>query len=808
MGDFARAEPLLLQDLEITKKAVRETHPEYSTVLNNLASVYVAMGTRDNSRKDLVRAEPLFRQALDIKRKVYGETHPSYAVGLKNLASFYVSLGAFDHNSKEFARAEPLLRQALEIERKTLAADHPANASGLHSLAYISMQIGDYGRAEPLYRQVLELEKKSHGEKHPKYIEDVSQLALLYHAMGDDTRALPLFRQVLDLQDVLTRDTSGSVGERQRLRMFADRRYFLDSLVSVILDSGGSPGEVYSRILDWKGVVSAGLADDRLSRDQPELAPILAELFQVRGRLANMAFESPVATQRTTWKRQFDELFTRKEGLEADLAARSATYRQSRQSPNPDQVSAALAEGSVLIDLFEYKYHSRAERGQLHPHCGSRLLACVVRPGRPVAVVSLGSTPPVEKAVREWRKAITEHRAEALRAASAELGKLVWEPLRPHLEGVRTALISPDGALTAFPFAALPGSRPGSYLIEDLAIGYVASGRQLVESRATSDTVGRGLLAVGGVDFQAEPGRPPAAPSPSFAMRMSGPVLTQRGGFVDLPGTAAEALAVRQAFSTAFPDQPAERLTGTRASETELKRRLDGGHVKVLHLATHGFFESPARVAVLRAHARAEGGLDLPDLGGKDADDSAAFALTPLLRSGVVLAGGGRKFEPEDLSADAPVRDDGILTAEEVQALDLRGCELVVLSACETGLGDLERGQGVMGLQRAFQAAGARAVVASLWKVDDTATAVLMERFYTHLWAEKLPRLEALRQAQLDVLRNPSLTTRRTQQSPRGISPTAEPLKSGGTVESTKSAMMGRCDPALWAAFLLSGDAS
>jgi CHAT domain-containing protein len=170
-----------------------------------------------------------------------------------------------------------------------------------------------------------------------------------------------------------------------------------------------------------------------------------------------------------------------------------------------------------------------------------------------------------------------------------------------------------------------------------------------------------------------------------------------------------------------------------------------------------------------------------------------------LLRSGVVLAGGGRAPDaaPVDLSPNAPTRDDGILTAEEVQALDLRGCELVVLSACETGLGKLEYGQGVLGLQRAFQAAGARAVVASLWKVDDKATGALMERFYTNLWTRKLPKLKALREAQLSVLNDPGFAT-----LTRAPGATAEKLPEGGKIDQPGT----RSDPALWAAFVLGGD--
>jgi CHAT domain-containing protein len=139
-----------------------------------------------------------------------------------------------------------------------------------------------------------------------------------------------------------------------------------------------------------------------------------------------------------------------------------------------------------------------------------------------------------------------------------------------------------------------------------------------------------------------------------------------------------------------------------------------------------------------------------------------------------------------------------------VQALDLRGCELVVLSACETGLGALEHGQGVLGLQRAFQAAGARAVVASLWKVDDDATGVLMERFYANLWTKKLPKLEALREAQLAVLNDPGLVERR-RAAKRALGPKAENLPDGGRVAPAEG-RGERSDPSLWAAFVLGGD--
>ncbi len=262
---------------------------------------------------------------------------------------------------------------------------------------------------------------------------------------------------------------------------------------------------------------------------------------------------------------------------------------------------------------------------------------------------------------------------------------------------------------------------------------------------------------------------------------------------------------IAQLFDAAFPQQHALVLTGTAPTEAAVKQQL-GRHWRHLHLATHGFFESPARVAAIRAGLKSD---ELSLAGVGSSEESASLALSPLLHSGVALVGAARKTEdvPPGAPGSVPDREDGILTAEEVQSLDLRGTELVVLSACETGLGKGYYGQGVMGLQRAFLAAGARAVVASLWRVDDAATTVLMEQFYTNLWTKKMPKLEALRQAQLTILNNPGLVRGAQAElaKQRGLAEHAEKLPDGGKTR-VPNANATRSDPALWAAFVLSGD--
>jgi CHAT domain-containing protein len=388
----------------------------------------------------------------------------------------------------------------------------------------------------------------------------------------------------------------------------------------------------------------------------------------------------------------------------------------------------------------------------------------------------LGDLPPIERHMEAWRQAVRTNDARALDAAADRLRRLLWQPIRPHLGESRVVLIAPDGPLARFPFAALPGQQPGSFLMEELTIGYVSSARQLADLAHRDDppTAPAGLLGLGGLDFDNIPGG--------------------NNPFPPLPGTGLEAERALALFAGRFPDQPKALLRGAEPTpdkiRTELKRRY-----AYLHLATHGFFESPDRLARL-LHAARQADRDLsPTQRQAQAD---VLDLLPLLKSGLALAGANR------------AGNAALLTAEDLAGLDLRGCELVVLSACETGLGELHRNEGVLGLQRNFHAAGARSVAASLWQVSDAATSVLMEQFYTHLWDRDKPmgKLEALRQAQLFVLRHPDKVRARAQElkaeaARRGIlGDVATELPDGGKVEPA----LPRSPVAWWAAFVLSGD--
>jgi CHAT domain-containing protein len=261
----------------------------------------------------------------------------------------------------------------------------------------------------------------------------------------------------------------------------------------------------------------------------------------------------------------------------------------------------------------------------------------------------------------------------------------------------------------------------------------------------------------------------------------------------------AEADAVADLFRTAT-GAAAEVLTGPQATKDRLRAAL-GGH-RYLHLATHGYFADPKLRSALAPPQDPKTALGSWEALGR----SEATGLYPGLLSGLV--GAGANAPPQDPSTGVLDVGAGVMTAEEVAGLDLHGCELAVLSACDTGLGLTAGGQGVLGLQRAFHQAGVPAVVASLWSVQDAATSVLMERFYTNLWVQRLPKLEALRRAQLAVLNDRGLVERRgAELTKRGIREVAEELPQGGRiVPPDRSGPGRRSPPAWWAAFVLSGD--
>jgi CHAT domain-containing protein len=484
----------------------------------------------------------------------------------------------------------------------------------------------------------------------------------------------------------------------------------------------------------WKGVVSLRQQQMRRLRRQlvgsdPRTARLFADLESATRRLAALVNTTPGPRQRDTYRQRLDEANAEVERLQKELAAVSTAFRKEMEQRRrtPDELRQALPNGVALVDLLEYgQFTPRAKGGDSWER---RLTAFVVRKDRPVVWVELGPVESLAESVEQWRQGLPQRRRPVFDDddPAVTLRQRLWEPLEPHLKGVATVLISPDGAVACLPWGALPGSTPDKYLIEERAVAVIAVPQflpELLAAQKKGDAGPPALLLVGDVDYGAAPGKADV----EIASRGLSTVLQRASGasWRRLPATRQETVAIGELYRRCFPAGTAKSLEEGGATERAVREAAP--RCAWLHLATHGYF-APHKVnaALDRGKKRAEPSLSL-------AEQRGFVGFPQGLLAGVVLAGankGGGEGE-----------DDGVLTALEMAELDLRGVELAVLSACETGLGVKSGGEGLLGLQRAFQVAGARSTVASLWSVPDEATRALMERFYANLWEKKMGRLE------------------------------------------------------------------
>jgi tetratricopeptide (TPR) repeat protein/CHAT domain-containing protein len=777
LGDYAKAEPLYRQALEIKKKALGENHPGTALSLNNLAALYQSLG-------DYAKAEPLCRQALEINRKVLGENHPDTARSLNNLAALYVSLG-------DYAKAEPLHRQALEIRKKVLGGNHADTATSLNNLAELYWSLGDYPKAEPLYRQALEINRKVLGENHPDTARSLNNLAALYVSLGDYAKAEPLCQQALEISLGGLRHNFGILSERQQLALESSSQGSLNGYLSLASAAGISDGAVYAYVLESKGAVTARQALVRLERRRPDLKHLFDELQTVGARLANLSLSGADPKHPEVRLQTIEALTEQKEVLEGKLAAQYHAFAQTREAARLGRdeqlrkLQAAIPAQTALVDVLEYTHIAppSAKKGPFESE--RRLVAFVVRSAadakkqRAVTRIELGPTRAVTRAVEGWRQVAVDPgvpRTNGLEFLQ-QLRTLVWDKLEPALVGAETILVSPDGPLCRFPLGALPGSKPDTYLVEERTIVVIPLPRLLPQLAASgtadrSPTVAESLLMVGDVDYGGSPGQ-----ADMLATR-SAPRSQSLHGFRKLEHSAAEIASIRDSFEQRFDHGSVRFLRKEKATESAFREQAP--EFRWLHLATHGFYDPPELRELRHAqapHERGDRTQGLFERGG-------IAGYNPGLLSGLALAGANRQ------SVNAG-EDDGILTALEVSSLDLSGVELAVLSACETGLGSTAGatagGEGLLGLQRAFQMAGAQTVMAGLWRVPDRETMLLMQRFYRNLWDKKLPKAQALREAQIWLLRD--------GKPPRGLD-----------VPDENANPSKRLLPKYWAAFVISGD--
>ncbi len=785
-GEYATARPLYERALSLYEHRLGPDHSSVTTVRYNLAHLYAGLGGFAEARQQFDRviatwarvlgpehplvaravaalaemmaeqgldaeATALYQRALAIREGTLGAHHRDVARTLSYLSTSISRLG-------QIRRAHELSSRALGIWEQSGILDSRDVADALVIHGTIQGALGDHVKARASYDRASVLLRRIVGPTHPDVAKVHGSLATALMNLGQPSEALRYALEAEAIGRDHLRLTLRHLPERQGLEYAAKRPRGLNVALSLLHASSASADVVLDAVIRSRTLMLDEMAARRhtgTDHTRSDLAPLWASLGAARQRLANLVVRGPVQQQPGQYLALVEEARRDKEAAERSLAERSARFRAelAQSEIGLDAIRATLPPQSALVSFVRYDRTTAGRLGSIASY-----LALVARPESDPIAVPLGSAEDIDRLVAAWRQETVAGflrftrspltTASAHRLAGARLRQRIWDPVAVHMHGVSKVFVVPDGALHLVPLAALP-TGSADYLLETgPTIHYMSSERDVVPASAPPSP-GQGLFALGGPAFGddailAGPGSLP----PTMAEARRGDAGASCGTlqalhFQPLPGSHREATEV-SAFWNQFGARdtgPAQLRTDQDANEQAFKRYAPGH--RVLHLATHGFFLGDA-CSPWAGSTRSVGGLTT----AVNSPPRAAVLESPLLLSGLALAGANRR------GFAGPEQEDGILTAEEVASLNLEGVEWAVLSACDTGLGEVRVGEGVFGLRRAFQVAGTRTVIMSLWPVDDEAARQWMHSLYQGRFQKRLDTAEAVREASLTVLRD------------------------------------------------------
>ena len=702
MGAYERAEPLYLEAIKIQEKVHGKENGLYSQDLVGLANLYRAMGSYK-------LAESRFVEVIKINEKVYGKEHPEYATSLVGLGLLYKRMGKYE-------LAEPLYLEAKNIYERVFGKEHSSYAVSVGNLAVLYWTMGSYDRAEPLYIEGIKIMEKVLGKEHPFYATSLSNLGRFLASQGRYSDSVLWLDRARKATASHITKVLPSLSAKRRHVFLKEKFYWkLRFALSVAYQSRSSSRSATLSagwLLNSKAIVHQTSAESALL-STPEATGLVQRLRTVRKQLAEFAINAAEGTTQET-RAKLVELENREREINKELAA----FRLiDTDTPwiNIGTVQSNLPIGSVLINIARFEPRNIKEDKNLDP-----IYAAWIIPASgegDVKLIDLGDAKKIEKQVAALRKQLNASIAGDINQTGEEslekefirqsklISKLVFAPLEDHLTGIEEILVSPDGELWTIPWETLQ-TADDKYVLEKYRIRYLTSGRELASNQRKGRYSGDPVV-MADPDYDLSPVKIKKVNDSNKQILRSAATAT----FTRLPSSRTEASAIKAPLE-GYTGSTAQMLLGAEAQESAFKQLH---RPRSLVLSTHGYFD--------KYKAKKAGDID----------------VNPLLRCGLALAGANnRKKAMED------GKEDGILTGLEIVGTDLRGTELVVLSACETGLGEVTSGEGVAGLRQAFQLAGAQSVVSSLWQVEDGETARLMKLFFQNLASGK-SKSEALR---------------------------------------------------------------
>ena len=797
LGNYGKAIRLGTETLEIRKRVLGTEHPDYALSLSDLAVFYAY-------QSNYGEAVRLGTEALEIRKRILGTEHLDYAMSLSNLAGFYSDLGDY----KEGVR---LGMKALEIRKRVLGTEHPDYASSLNNISQIYSNLGDNEEAIRLSTMALEIRKKIFGMEHSDYVHSLCILALCYANSGNFKKALryatiaqgigkriwgtehPYYMTILN--DIAAYNANlGNYGEAIRIEkdVLEMRKKHLE-VESIDYATFGNLASFYSELGIYKGAFL--YLKKRIDVFHPHILKIfldqsshLKETFWERykyiynknlpfyvykymnaesiGELYNktclfakgLLLNSGIELRKLIFESGDSVLIDKFNALSTNISI----YNKIIEKPNSER----FMDADSLNNAIQQQEMELARESKVYGDYTRNLAIswkdvkeCLKAEDIAIEFIDfpiMGTDSIMYAALTLKKDYESPHmvmlfeRKQLMNIPAStyytqqHTYDLIWKPLEEELKNVKNIYFSPSGELHRIGIEYVPVSKTEN-ICDKYSLHRLSSTRHL--ALIQDDTKGEQSILFGGINYDERTEVVPNISTSSEGVfrgidvmfRADVDSLSLRGSFDYLEGTKRET------------DEIANRMkqhqiryqyySGSDGSEESFKK-LNGTRPKMIHIATHGFYLTEAE-AKQSNFARPQVELMMGDnqRTGHPIEDK------PMTRSGLLFSGCNHAIRHEPIPDGV---EDGILTAQEISTLDLRGLDLVVLSACQTALGDITSGEGVFGLQRGFKKAGAKTIIMSLWKVDDEATMKLMTSFYQH-YLEGMSKEKAFREAQNEL---------------------------------------------------------
>ena len=704
LGNYEEAIKLDSEALYTIEQTFGKNHPDYANILSNLANDYYYYG-------NYVEASRLGHEALNIREKVLGTQHPDYAEALSNVSMFNISLG-------NLAEAKRQIMEASKIFQITFGQESHNYSIMLHKLALCNALQHNFSESIRLEKEVLKIFAKTIGKNHPDYRLALNDLTFYYFNSKDYINTAQQAILTTEECNKIVFSTFTDLTSHERT-LFWNKysnwyNYYLPMFSYYISEPELSVATYNGALLAKELLLNADREMSQLILESNDKAFIQEYRdLQFNKTILYKMLQKPKKEHITDIdsihrivRKQEKELITKSKVYGDYTRNLQITWKEVQKKLNKEDIAIEFLAFPAGKDSIIYA-------------------ALILRPE---------TTSPKMIPLFERKQLSNINKKDFY--TTPTLSQLIWKPLEKELKGIKNVYFAPAGQLHNIAIEHLPSS-DSTFIAEQINFYRLSSTRQLVMIKDKSHI--KEAVLYGGLKYDAdttalvvENKKYTDIPRDLNIQHTFYPdSLNLRDGAKYLPATKIEAEQIKQALENTRL-QPALYMD-LRGTEESFKA-LSGKNISMLHIATHGFYWT-------ETEARQTKDLDFLMMG--DNNQSRYVEDKALTRSGLLLSGANIALKGNPLPEGL---EDGILTAKELAGLDLRGLDLVVLSACQTGLGEIT-GDGVFGLQRGFKKAGANTLLMSLWKVDDNATQLLMTQFYKNLLAGK-SKFESLREAQ------------------------------------------------------------